>query len=96
MHGLLENLKLKLKLRNLQVEAEKLLESLEENGTGNQWIDVLFVYTKDPKLDEEHDRVIGAPLNIPFVALYDRYPGQGEGDILIQMEEFRNITKLLF
>ncbi|KAJ6009233.1 hypothetical protein N7522_004249 [Penicillium canescens] len=44
----------------------------------------------------EPNRVIGAPLNIPFVALYDRSPGQGEGDILIQMQDFRNITKLLF
>jgi hypothetical protein len=42
------------------------------------------------------NRVIGAPWNIPFVALYDRSPGQEEGDILIQMQDFRNITKLLF
>jgi hypothetical protein len=44
----------------------------------------------------EADRVIGAPLNIPFAALYDRPSAQGESDILIQMQDFRNITNFLF
>jgi hypothetical protein len=42
------------------------------------------------------DRILGATMNIPFVALYDRTPRQGECDILFQREDFRNITKLLF
>ncbi|KAJ5554915.1 hypothetical protein N7461_003385 [Penicillium sp. DV-2018c] len=44
----------------------------------------------------EPNRVIGAPLVIPFVAIYDRLPGPGEHDILLNAQDFLEITEKLF
>jgi hypothetical protein len=47
-------------LEGLQVEAEKVLESLKENGNGNQWITVLNLSAQMiHKLDEEHNSSLG-------------------------------------
>jgi hypothetical protein len=40
--------------------------------------------------------VTGAPLTIPFVALYDRQPAHGEGDIFLATQDFMDITSDLF
>ncbi|OQD78229.1 hypothetical protein PENDEC_c001G03381 [Penicillium decumbens] len=48
------------RLKNLQVEAKKILDSLNENGDGNQWIVVLNLSPGTiQKLDEEHDTSLG-------------------------------------
>lgn len=48
------------RLKNLQIEAEKILESLERNGDGNQFLVVLNLTPKTiQKLDEEHDSCLG-------------------------------------
>ncbi|CAG8890540.1 unnamed protein product [Penicillium egyptiacum] len=44
----------------------------------------------------EPNRVVGAPLVIPFVAIHDRVPGPGEHDILIDAQNFLEITEKLF
>jgi len=36
--------------------------------------------------------ITGDPLVLPFHALYDRVPGQGESDVLIKSADFRSIT----
>ncbi|KXG45557.1 uncharacterized protein PGRI_033240 [Penicillium griseofulvum] len=40
--------------------------------------------------------VTGAPLTITFVALYDRPPAHGEGDIVLTARDFLDITSDLF
>ncbi|KAJ5845176.1 hypothetical protein N7534_008845 [Penicillium rubens] len=42
------------------------------------------------------NNVVGAPLSIPFAAIYDRPPGPGEHDILINANDFLEITEKLF
>ncbi|KAJ5186745.1 hypothetical protein N7449_011509 [Penicillium cf. viridicatum] len=42
------------------------------------------------------NNVVGAPLSIPFAAIYDRPPGPGEHDILIKADDFLEITEKLF
>ncbi|OQE22815.1 hypothetical protein PENFLA_c012G09152 [Penicillium flavigenum] len=44
----------------------------------------------------EPNRVVGAPLVIPFVAIYDRLPGPGEHDILLNAQDFLEVTEKLF
>ncbi|OQE79129.1 hypothetical protein PENNAL_c0053G07208 [Penicillium nalgiovense] len=39
--------------------------------------------------------VTGAPMVLPFIAIQDRPPGPGEGDIVIGQQEFDEITDLL-
>ncbi|KAJ5285752.1 hypothetical protein N7524_001058 [Penicillium chrysogenum] len=36
--------------------------------------------------------VTGAPLTLPFVAVYDRPPAQGEGDIVLAEQDFLDVT----
>ncbi|KAJ5185740.1 hypothetical protein N7491_006392 [Penicillium cf. griseofulvum] len=40
--------------------------------------------------------VTGAPLTLPFAALYDRPPAQGEGDIVLTAQDFLDITSVVF
>lgn len=40
--------------------------------------------------------VTGAPLTLPFVAVYDRAPAAGEGDIVFTVQDFLGITSDLF
>ncbi|OQE13623.1 hypothetical protein PENFLA_c045G02029 [Penicillium flavigenum] len=40
--------------------------------------------------------VTGAPLTLPFVAVYDRSPAQGEGDIVLTGQDFLDVTSDLF
>ncbi|CAG8016442.1 unnamed protein product [Penicillium nalgiovense] len=40
--------------------------------------------------------VTGAPLTLPFIAVYDRPPAQGEGDIVLTGQDFLDITSDLF
>ncbi|KAI2733402.1 hypothetical protein CBS147332_417 [Penicillium roqueforti] len=42
------------------------------------------------------NNVVGAPLCLPFVAVYDRLPGPGERDILLNVNDFLEITRILF
>ncbi|CAI7661779.1 unnamed protein product [Penicillium viridicatum] len=42
------------------------------------------------------NNVVGAPLSIPFVAIYDRPLGPGEHNILINANDFLEITEKLF
>lgn len=44
----------------------------------------------------EPNSVVGVPLRIPFVAIYDRLPGLGEHDILINANDFLEITEKVF
>ncbi|KAJ5487327.1 hypothetical protein N7530_001627 [Penicillium desertorum] len=39
--------------------------------------------------------VTGAPMVLPFIAIQDRPPGPGEGDIVLGRQEFDEITDLL-
>jgi len=41
-------------------------------------------------------RVDGAPMILPFSALYDRPPGPGEVDVVLNAQDFRDITSRLF
>lgn len=41
-------------------------------------------------------RVDGAPMILPFLALYDRPPGPGEVDVVLGPQDFRDITNILF
>lgn len=38
------------------------------------------------------DSVTGAPLTLPFVAVYDRSPAQGEGDIVLSAQDLLDVT----
>ncbi|KAJ5941934.1 hypothetical protein N7516_002102, partial [Penicillium verrucosum] len=40
--------------------------------------------------------VTSAPLTLPFVAVYDRPPAQGEGDIVLTGQDFLDVTSDLF
>lgn len=40
--------------------------------------------------------VHGAPMILPFAALYDRQPGPGEADVVLDSQDFRDITSILF
>jgi hypothetical protein len=40
--------------------------------------------------------VYGAPIILPFAALYDRQPGPWEGDVVLDSQDFRDITSILF
>ncbi|KAJ5542786.1 hypothetical protein N7461_008789 [Penicillium sp. DV-2018c] len=47
-------------LKNLQIEANKVLESLKETGNGNQWIVVLGLSARAiQEFDEEHGSSLG-------------------------------------
>lgn len=41
-------------------------------------------------------RIDGAPMILPFTALYDRHPGPSEVDVVLDPQEFRDITSILF
>ncbi|KAF9251729.1 hypothetical protein DTO013E5_3844 [Penicillium roqueforti] len=38
----------------------------------------------------------GTPMILPFAALYDRDPGRGEVDVVLDPQDFRDITSILF
>lgn len=41
-------------------------------------------------------RIEGAPMILPFAALYDRPPGPREVDVVLDPQDFRDITSILF
>ncbi|KGO67749.1 hypothetical protein PITC_000870 [Penicillium italicum] len=41
------------------------------------------------------NEVTGAPMVLPFFAVYDRFPGAGESDIVLNRRDFEQMTNLL-